>query len=113
MKQGGIACQQADVAAGQIAAAAAGALPDGVPGPPSLSGWMWDGRRGRALPSGAQQPAEGAADPTPAWPVAKVGGRFLAPFLREMVVDGRAGRRHRRRAGVSGRMPASLLPAAG
>lgn len=89
VKQGGIACQQADVAAGQIAAAAAGALPDGVPGPPSLSGWMWDGRRGRALPSGAQQPAEGAADPTPAWPVAKVGGRFLAPFLREMVVDGR------------------------
>ena len=90
VKQGGVACQQADMAAGQIAAAVAGALPDGVPGPPALSGWMWDGRRGRELPSGAPHPVEGAADPTPTWPVAKVGGRFLAPLLRDMVADRRA-----------------------
>ncbi len=89
VKQGGIACQQADVAAGQIAGALARTPPDGSPVPPSLSGWMWDGRRGRALPSGAADPAEGAADPAPVWPVAKVGGRFLAPFLRDMVVDRR------------------------
>jgi hypothetical protein len=48
---------------------------------------MWDGRRGRALPSGDLQPAEGDADATPAWPVAKVGGRFLAPFLRDLLAD--------------------------
>ena len=90
VKQGGIACQQADVRR----------RPDRGGGSPARSRTASRGRRrcpagcgtagadGR-LPSGAQQPAEGAADPTPAWPVAKVGGRFLAPFLREMVVDGR------------------------
>jgi sulfide:quinone oxidoreductase len=88
VKQGGVACQQADVAVEQIVAALAG-NPGADPGPPSLSGWMWDGRRGRVLPSGVPSPQEGDADPTPAWPVAKVGGRFLAPFLREMVVDRR------------------------
>lgn len=90
VKQGGVACRQADVAAAQIVAAASGgAAPQGDEDPAALSAWMWDGRRGRVLPSGAPGPAEGAADPTPAWPVAKVGGRFLAPFLRDMVVDRR------------------------
>jgi len=87
VKQGGVACRQADVAAGRIVAAVAGAVPAGDPAPPGLSAWMWDGRRGRVLPSGAPVPAEGDADPTPTWPVAKVGGRFLGPFLRQMLVD--------------------------
>ncbi len=99
VKQGGVACRQADVAAGQIVAAAGGAAPEGDEGPQALSAWMWDGRRGRVLPSGATEPAEGAADPTPAWPVAKVGGRFLAPFLRELLGA-------RRRAGGAVGVPA-------
>ena len=45
------------------------------------------GRPARALPSGIPVPAEGDADPAPTWPVAKVSGRFLGPFLREMLVD--------------------------
>lgn len=89
VKQGGVACRQADIAAEWIVAAIAGTPPEGDPGPPALAAWMWDGRRGRALPSGAPDPAEGAAEPAPSWPVAKVGGRFLAPFLRELVVDRR------------------------
>jgi sulfide:quinone oxidoreductase len=87
VKQGGVACRQADVAAEGIVAAAAGAAPEGVPPPAALSGWMCDARRGRSLPSGAPAPAEGDAEQAPTWPVAKVGGRFLAPFLRQMLAD--------------------------
>lgn len=79
VKQGGVACRQADAAAAAIADAF-GAPVDDAPGADGLSGWMWDGRRGRALP-----PREGQV--TPAWPVAKIGGRFLAPFLRGLVAE--------------------------
>ena len=61
----------------------------GRAGDGALSGWMWDGRRGRALPSGAVQPGVDEGAPAPVWPVAKIGGRFLAPFLHGLVADGR------------------------
>jgi sulfide:quinone oxidoreductase len=88
VKQGGIACRQADAAAAQIAARL-GLPADAGAGDGSLSGWMWDGRRGRALPSGAVQPGVDEGAPAPVWPVAKIGGRFLAPFLHALVADGR------------------------
>ncbi|MGD9734771.1 MAG: NAD(P)/FAD-dependent oxidoreductase [Solirubrobacterales bacterium] len=61
VKQGGIACRQADAAAADIAAhlgTPVGDPPDGATGPAAL-----------------------------AWPVAKVSGRFLAPFLRALVEE--------------------------
>jgi sulfide:quinone oxidoreductase len=79
VKQGGVACRQADAAAAAIAHGF-GAAVDDAPVPCGLSAWMWDGRRGRTLPSGRSQDAL-------AWPVAKIGGRFLAPFLRGLVAD--------------------------
>jgi sulfide:quinone oxidoreductase len=84
VKQGGIACQQADA----VAAAIAGSLGieiDAPPAAPSLTGWMWDGRRGRRLPSGAPDSDVERGDLPPVWPVAKIGGRFLAPFLQPLV----------------------------
>jgi sulfide:quinone oxidoreductase len=77
VKQGGVACRQADVAAAGIADAFGVPVAE-APGSDELSAWMWDGRRGRSLP-------EGDVDVTPAWPVAKIGGRFLAPFLRSLM----------------------------
>ena len=85
VKQGGIACQQADAAAAAVAAAF-GTPVDPVPRPAGLRGWMWDGRRGRALPAGT---ADADPDEAPVWPVAKIGGRFLAPLLHAMVADER------------------------
>lgn len=81
VKQGGIACRQADAVAAAIAGAFGHASEGGAPAPP-VAGWMWDGRRGRRLPSGAPDDPTGAA---PLWPVAKIGGRFLAPFVRSLV----------------------------
>jgi sulfide:quinone oxidoreductase len=83
VKQGGVACQQADAAAAQISASL-GLPVDGVADATGLAAWMWDGRHGQALP-GAAGTGPGQGGSLPAWPVAKVGGRFLAPFLRDMM----------------------------
>lgn len=84
VKQGGLACQQADSAAAQIARGL-GADVEVPPFHPVLRGWMWDGADGRFVradlgPGGDEN--GGALSPEPLWwPVAKVAGRFLAPFL--------------------------------
>ena len=84
VKQGGIACQQADSAAAEIARGL-GAEVEELPFQPVLRGWIWDGAGGRFvradLPVGGHE-SPGAESLHPLWwPVAKVAGRFLTPFL--------------------------------
>ena len=86
VKQGGLACRQADAAAAEIAAGF-GVPVDATPEAAPLSGWLWDGRRGRSLPSGSPVPGVESGAPPPLWPVAKIGGRHLAPFLHGLVAD--------------------------
>jgi sulfide:quinone oxidoreductase len=85
VKQGGIACQQADAAAAAIARRL-GADVGPMPFVPVLRGWMWDGAGGtflRADLRGGHDESSGAADAEPLWwPVAKIACRFLAPFLQ-------------------------------
>ena len=84
VKQGGLACRQADAAAAEIAAGF-GVPVDAEQEATPLSGWLWDGRRGRSLPSGRPVPGVESGAPPPLWPVAKIGGRHLAPFLHGLV----------------------------
>ena len=85
VKQGGIACQQADAVAAMIARSV-GAKMEELPFMPTLRGWVWDGDGGKFLRAdlaGGHTESVGAAEDTPLWwPVAKVAGRFLAPFLQ-------------------------------
>jgi sulfide:quinone oxidoreductase len=109
VKQGGIACQQADAAAVAIARRL-GAEVGALPFEPVLRGWMWDGAGGtflRADLRGGCEESPGRSDADPLWwPVAKVAGRFLAPFLQgapePALADLAAGPR-RRRAEAPGR----------
>jgi sulfide:quinone oxidoreductase len=80
IKQGGIACQQADVVAEQIAAFA-GAPVTPSPFQPVMRGMLFTGGDERylqtPLPSGPAQ-----ASPQPLWwPRTKIAGRYLAPYL--------------------------------
>jgi sulfide:quinone oxidoreductase len=90
VKQGGIACQQADSVAAAITRRL-GIETDEVPFQPTLRGWIWDGHGGRFLR--AELDGDPAADTGVAaetllwWPVAKVAGRFLAPFLHGWPAD--------------------------
>jgi sulfide:quinone oxidoreductase len=85
VKQGGIACQQADAAAAAIARDLGVDAPE-LPFAPALRGWVWDGGAGHFLRAdlrGGRDESSGVAGRSPLWwPVAKVGGRFLAPFLQ-------------------------------
>jgi sulfide:quinone oxidoreductase len=85
VKQGGIACQQADAAAAAIARDLGADAPE-LPFAPALRGWVWDGGAGHFLRAdlrGGRDESSGVAGRSPLWwPVAKVGGRFLAPFLQ-------------------------------
>ncbi len=79
VKQGGIATQQADVAASDIAARLGGAL--GPPFKPVLRGLLLTGMAARYLRSEPGSP-QSAVDTEPLWwPPAKIVGRYLAPFL--------------------------------
>ncbi len=82
VKQGGIACQQADSVAAAIARRI-GVDAEEVPFHPTLRGWVWDGRSGRFLRADLTDADDGGDhDVGPLWwPVAKVAGRFLSPFL--------------------------------
>jgi sulfide:quinone oxidoreductase len=84
LRQGGIACQQADSVAAAIAREL-GADTEELPFHPTLRGWMWDGGSGtflRGEPSGGRTESSGVAVRTPLWwPAAKVAGRYLTPFL--------------------------------
>jgi sulfide:quinone oxidoreductase len=87
VKQGGIACQQADAIASAIARQL-GAQAEEVPFAPVLRGWVWDEEGGRFLRAelgGGRTESPGVAAGTPLWsPPAKVAGRFLAPFMRDL-----------------------------
>jgi sulfide:quinone oxidoreductase len=82
IKQGGLACQQADVVAEQIAAAA------GAPIRPSryrpvLRGKLMTGGRARFLRSGAGDDAVAVSELPLWWPPAKIAGRYLSSFLAD------------------------------
>jgi len=80
LKQGGIATQQADVAAAAIAAQA-GAPVEPTPFRPVLRGLLLTGMAPRYLRAEAGT-ARSAVDTEPLWwPPAKIVGRYLAPFL--------------------------------
>jgi sulfide:quinone oxidoreductase len=86
LKQGGIACQQADAAAAAIARAA-GAPVEPIPFQPVVFGWIWDGNVGRVMHTrlGGRAPGvdEGGGFGPPA-PEDKISGRFLTPFLEAL-----------------------------
>jgi sulfide:quinone oxidoreductase len=90
VKQGGIACQQADTAAAAIARDLGADVPE-LPFAPALRGWVWDGGAGHFLRAdlrGGRDESPGVAGRSPLWwPVAKVAGRFLAPFLQGLPPD--------------------------
>jgi sulfide:quinone oxidoreductase len=87
IKQGGIACQQADAVASTIAREL-GAAVEPIPFDPVLRGWLWDGGGGRflraSLPGGRDESSGVSSRTRPlCQPAAKVAGRFIAPFLEE------------------------------
>lgn len=80
LKQGGIACQQADTAAASIAAAA-GASVKPTPFSPVLRGLLLTGLFPRYLRTDPRaNQSETSTEPL-WWPPAKIVGRHLAPFL--------------------------------
>jgi sulfide:quinone oxidoreductase len=80
IKQGGLACRQADHAATLIAAAA-GADVKLEPDPPVLHGRLLTGHHDRFLQR--EPESRGQAAPAPLWwPPAKVHSRYLAPYLQ-------------------------------
>ena len=90
VKQGGIACQQADSVAAAIAQRL-GIEVEEIPFHPTLRGWVWDAGGGKFLRAdlrGGHTESPGVAEDTPLWwPVAKVAGRFLGPFLQGWPAD--------------------------
>ena len=86
LKQGGIACQQADAAAASIARAA-GALIEPIPFRPVVFGWIWDGAVGRMMRARLGEALFGVDEGRglgPPSPEDKVSGRFLTPFLHAL-----------------------------
>lgn len=86
VKQGGIATQQADTAATDIAARS-GAAVDPVPFRPVLRGMLLTGGvpeflRG-SLADDSDDPSVASAEPL-WWPPGKIAGRYLAPYLAEV-----------------------------
>jgi len=95
VKQGGVACQQADNVAG-IIAADVGRRHATEPFEPVLLAQLWDDERGRGLSThlaGGRPAGPGATWRTAdLWPWHhKVSCRFLASFLEEAVGGGRKG----------------------
>ncbi len=90
VKQGGVACQQADAAAAAIAARV-GADVDDEDFAPVLRGWVWDGAEGRFIRAdlgGGHSESPGVDGLEPLWwPVMKVAGRYLSPFLQGLPLN--------------------------
>jgi sulfide:quinone oxidoreductase len=81
IKQGGLACQQADAVAESIAAAA-GAPVQPIRFRPVLRGKLMTGGRDRFLHRGlAGAPAGDVSQQPLWWPPTKIAGRYLAPYL--------------------------------
>ncbi len=85
VKQGGIACQQADAVASAIARRL-GVEAEEVPFEGRVRGWLWSDGTATFLRSdlaGGRTESPGVASDAPLWwPAAKVAGRYLAPFLQ-------------------------------
>jgi sulfide:quinone oxidoreductase len=79
LRQGGLATQQADVAATAIALQA-GAPVEVDDYQPTLRGMLLTGRRPEYLTHTAGRPGEASED-APWWPPHKIAGRHLAPYL--------------------------------
>lgn len=89
LKQGGLAAQQADVAAAAIAASL-GADIDPVPYEPVLRGVLLTGDGVRYLRSVGGDHEGEVSDRAPWWPGAKIAGRHLAPYLATHLADAEA-----------------------
>jgi len=93
VKQGGIATQQADVAAEDIAAAL-GCEVEAKPLDPILRGILWTGAKPRYLFGwlGGGHGETSVASERPPWPIdnpSKLIGRYLTPFLAELGTSSR------------------------
>jgi sulfide:quinone oxidoreductase len=87
IKQGGIAAQQADAVAQDIAASA-GADVEPEPFRPILRALLLTGDRPLYLRTDPSQPDDAkVADEPLWWPPAKIVGRYLAPFLAELASE--------------------------
>ena len=82
-KQGGLATQQADVAAADIAVEIAGADVAVTPYLPTLRGTLLTGEDTLYL----ERPSRAGAAPEPAWPPPKIVGRHLAPYLETLAAE--------------------------
>ena len=85
IKQGGIACQQADAVA-EVIARAAGASLEPRSFRPVLRGQLITGRESRFMRtslSGREGDSAQSSPETLWWPPSKIAGRYLAPYLRE------------------------------
>jgi sulfide:quinone oxidoreductase len=80
IKQGGLATQQADVAAATIAAAAGAPVEPGVYRP-VLRALLLTGGNPRYLRRASGERGGAASDDAPWWPPHKIAGRDLAPYL--------------------------------
>lgn len=80
VKQGGLAAQQAEVAARAIAAAE-GAAPRPGPYRPVLRGLLLTGETPRYLRNDAERGSEAVAGEPPWWPPHKIASRYLGPHL--------------------------------
>lgn len=82
IKQGSLACQQADAVAAHVAQTA-GAPVDAAPYDAMLSGRLLTGHSGRFLPR-VQTMSAGEAAPKPLWwPPMRVSGHYLGPYLEK------------------------------
>ncbi len=104
IKQGGLACQQADVAAAHIAAAA-GAPVDARPNDLVLRGRLLTGGRDRFLRHEVASRRSEAGEEPLWWPPAKVSGRFLAPYLEARGLITLPLREHHRGQALDVRVP--------
>jgi sulfide:quinone oxidoreductase len=85
VKQGGIACQQADAVA-EVIARAAGAAVEPRSFRPVLRGQLITGRESRFMRtslSGREGDTAQSSPETLWWPPSKIAGRYLAPYLQE------------------------------
>jgi sulfide:quinone oxidoreductase len=87
IKQGGLACQQADAVA-ELIAEAAGAHVEPTRFRPVLRGKLMTGGRDRFMLASAPAASEVSQQPL-WWPPTKIAGRYLAPYLlgRDALVD--------------------------
>jgi sulfide:quinone oxidoreductase len=85
LKQGGLAAQQADVAAADIAARLAGADVRPQPFKPTLRGMLLTGEEPLFLERGPHAPPSSEASPDFLWwPAQKIAGRHLGPYLESL-----------------------------